>query len=74
MRTGHEAATLGLMTPTGTIHRCFWIGTADIYLCQTQYQFFSYCCQDEFQEYLRSEENHENIDRALDKQRYSSVA
>ena len=35
MRTGHEAATLGSMTPTVTIHRCFGIGTADIYLCQT---------------------------------------
>ena len=32
------------------------------------------CCQDEFQEYLRSEENYENIDRAPDKQRYLSLA
>ena len=38
------------------------------------YQFFSCCCQDEFQEYLRSEENYETIDRILDKKRYSSLA
>ena len=77
MKTGHEAAALDLMTSAITTRRVDAVYgrlRQTLICCQVQYQIISCCCQDELQEYLRSQENCKNIERPLDEQRYSSLA